>query len=132
IISIMAHSTNVRCNGLQAAIGFFLKSTNTPKTVCEVLAHGSLSVVATTVSNMLCSLREEQEATLKQLGSSYITSIAYDNLDFKFKPGQTTLANQRMFESITTGLFCQLSHGVEPSHLQYAHQLWDSSPLNDH
>jgi Family of unknown function (DUF6589) len=68
---------------------------------------------------------------LKGLGPSRIMSIVYDNLDFKFKPGQTTLANQSTFESITTGLFFQLGHNVKPGHLRHARLLWESSPLND-
>ncbi|KAF9503529.1 hypothetical protein BS47DRAFT_1264867, partial [Hydnum rufescens UP504] len=68
IASIMAHSTNMRCNALQTAIGFFLEASNAPKTVCELLAHSGMSVSAATTSRMLGPLRSQCEMKLKGLG----------------------------------------------------------------
>src|SRR5260370_29770279 len=102
ILSILANSSNTRCNAFQAIQGLFLESVNTPECVINVLAHGGWSISITSVYNMVKSLIEEQCTLLKGLSSTSLFSIAYDNLDFDFKVKEHTIENQGSFESITT------------------------------
>src|SRR5260370_19993780 len=85
ILSIIANSTNSRCNAFQAVQGFFLESTNTPECVINVLAHGGWCVSVPSIANIIQSLTREQSSIIKDLGKYGLCTLVYDNLDFDFK-----------------------------------------------
>ena len=78
----------------------------------NVLTHGGWSVSATSVLNMVWSLTAEQHKIICTLSKDGLCTLAYDNLDFDFKPKEATLENPGAFESITTGTFIPLGHGT--------------------
>ena len=130
ILSILANSTNARCNAFQAVQGFFLESVNTPKHVINVLAHGGWSISSMSICNMVKSLMKEQQTLLKGLSSTGLFSIAYDNLDFDFKAKEPTIEHQGSFESITTATFIPLTHGATQDDLHFSQKIWEESPTN--
>ncbi len=130
ILSILANSTNARCNAFQAVQGFFLESVNTPKHVINVLAHGGWSISLMSICNMVKSLMKEQWTLLKGLSSTRLFSIAYDNLDFDFKAKEPTIEHQGSFESIMTATFIPLTHGATQDDLHFSQKIWEESPTN--
>ncbi|KAF8317294.1 uncharacterized protein EI90DRAFT_2943471, partial [Cantharellus anzutake] len=130
ILSILANSTNSRCNAFQAVQGFFLESVNTPERVINVLAHGGWSVSVMSMMNMVKSLTVERQKIIRDLSKDGLCALAYDNLDFDFKPKEATLENPGTFESITTGTFIPLGHSTTLDDLRFSDELWRKSSLN--
>ena len=75
----------MQCNALQAIIGIFLQSCNTPETVREFLAHVGLSVLPSSINKAISSLSKESENQIRKTGRTLMASYAYDNLDIDLK-----------------------------------------------
>jgi hypothetical protein len=118
ILSTLAQSNNTQCNLMQTAYGFFTSAKNTPASVQEVSAHNGTSISTSAIAQATESVIKEHRMKLKQLGSSGLTGLAFDNLDFLLKVGASSQANRDKFESITTGLFFRLEHGVTKKDLE--------------
>ena len=82
------------------------------------------------VMNMVKSLTAEQWEIIRDLSKNGLCALAYDNLDFDFKPKEASLENPGTFESITTGTFIQLGHGTTLEDLWFSEELWRKSSLN--
>ena len=127
ILSTLAQSNNTQCNLMQTAYGFFTSAKNTLAAVQEVSAHNGTSISTSAIVQATESVIKEHRMKLKQLGSSGLTGLAFDNLDFLLKVGASSQANHDKFESITTRLFFQLKHGVTKKDLEHPHV----SPLSE-
>src|SRR6266436_5143660 len=132
VLSILANSMNSQWNAFQAIQGFFLESVNTPEQVTDVLACGGWSVSVTAIGKMVKSLMMETQQIIQELSKDGLCAIAYDNLDFDFKPKEATIENPSTFESITTGTFILMGHGATLDDLQFSDsdKLWKKSSLN--
>jgi hypothetical protein len=116
------------CNMMQVALSFFMLAKRTPAALREVATHAGWCVSEATMNRMTKSVRLEHQSKLRLQGASWLTSCAWDNLNFHLDVGTTTQANRATFESITTGLIFQLEHGVAREDLQQPHV---SPPLSD-
>ena len=126
----MLQSSNQNCNALQSIIGVFLKSCNAPETVCEFLAHAGLSLSTTSINNAVTNLSREADSKIRELGTSFLTSYAYDNLDIDLKHSVPTLENsQETLIHLTSGTMLPL-HDVALDDLNCSDQLWAKSRLN--
>ena len=103
---------------------------NAPEQVTNVLAHGGWSVSVTTIGKMVKSLTAETWQIIRELSKDGLCAIAYDNLDFDFKPKEATIENPGTFESITTGTFLPLGYGATLDDLRFSDELWKKNPLN--
>ena len=103
---------------MQVALSFFMLAKRTPAALREVAAHAGWCVSEATMNRMVKSVRLEHQNKLRLQGASWLTSGAWDNLDFHLDVGTMTQANRATFESITTGLIFQLEHGVTREDLQ--------------
>src|SRR5258708_23907562 len=97
-----------------------------------MLAHGGWSVSVTAIGKMVKSLMMETQQIIQELSKDGLCAIAYDNLDFNFKPKEATIENPSTFESITTGTFILMGHGATLDNLQFSDsdKLWKKSSLN--
>ncbi|KAF8340420.1 uncharacterized protein EI90DRAFT_2906461, partial [Cantharellus anzutake] len=130
ILSIMANSTNSRCNAFQAVQGFFLESVNAPEHVINVLAHGGWSISVVSIVNIVRALTKERQGEIRKLSRTGLCALAYDNLDFDFSVKEPTVENAGSFASITTGTFIQLTPDTMLDDLCFSKELWEKSPLN--
>jgi len=104
IISIFMQSSNTHYNIPQAILSLFLAAINVPEALREVLAHAGLGVSLLSLEMLLDAIRDDAQRLLKELGLSGLLALAFDNLEIQFKPGETTLTRQTVWESITTGV----------------------------
>jgi hypothetical protein len=126
----MLQSSNQNCNALQSIIGVFLKSCNAPETVCEFLAHAGLSLSMTSINNAVTNLSREAGTKMRELGKSFLTSYAYDNLDIDLKHSVPTLEkSQETLIHLTSGTMLPL-YEVALDDLNCLDQLWAKSRLN--
>ena len=123
VLSILANSMNSWCNAFQAVQGFFLESINTPEQVINMLAHGGWSISVVSVVKMVRSLTVEQQEIIQEFSKDGLCALAYDNLDFDFKLKEAMLENRGTFESITTGTFISLGHGMMLDDLHFSNEL---------
>ena len=72
----------------------------------------------------------ETQQIIRELSKDGLCAIAYDNLDFDFKPKEATIENPGTFESITTGTFIPMGHGATLDDLRFSDELWKKSSLN--
>ena len=80
-LSILMQSTNRSCNTLQTALGIFLHSCGTLETVRELLAHMGLSISTTSINEAISNLSGAAIAETRKIGTSLLTTYAYNNLD---------------------------------------------------
>jgi hypothetical protein len=126
----MLQSSNQNCNALQSIIGVFLKSCNTPETVCKFLAHAGLSLSTTSINTAVTNLSREVGTKIHELGRSFLTSYAYDNLDIDLKHSVPMLEKpQETLIHLTSGTMLPL-HEVTLNDLNCSNQLWAKSHLN--
>src|SRR5258708_3261742 len=130
LISIMLHSSNEHCNAMQVKNAFYLAAGNASKTIHQWAAHIGIAVSPSSISNLQKSLRINQKMYNKTLGATKVINIAYNNCDFKFGVSQSTDLNEWTFESITTGVFLDMSTGILPKDLEYAEHIWEQHPNN--
>ncbi|KAI0090786.1 hypothetical protein BDY19DRAFT_1035348 [Irpex rosettiformis] len=131
IMSIIAFSTNQKCNALAAAMGMFFHSANTPELVVEVFAHAGLSVSTTTIHNMITSLSKSANEEVRKLAKTKVFALAYDNFDMDFKSWSSTIEKPGdTLKHATSALIFPLAHGVAPEDLRHCASLWRTSPLN--
>ena len=129
-MSIMLQSSNQHCNALQSIIGVFLKSCNAPETVCEFLAQAGLLLSVSSINNAITNLSREARIEICELGKSFLSSYAYDNLDIDCKHSVPTLEkSQEMLIHLTSGTMLPL-HKVILNDLNCSNQLWAKSRLN--
>ena len=120
----------MRCNALQAIIGVFLQSCNTPETVREFLAHVGLSVSPSSINKAISSLSKESENQIRKTGQTLMASYAYDNLDIDLKHSAPTIEKgQDTLVHLTTGTMLPL-HDVAPNALNCSKEMWERSELN--
>ena len=120
----------MRCNALQAIIGIFLQSCNTPETMREFLAHVGLSVSPSSINKAISSLSKESENQIRKIGQTLMASYAYDNLDIDLKHSVPTIEKgQETLIHLTTGTMLPL-HDVPPNALDCSKELWEKSELN--
>ncbi|KAJ3576995.1 hypothetical protein NP233_g2 [Leucocoprinus birnbaumii] len=126
-MSVFMHSTNHRCNTLQAMVGLFLQSCCAPETVVELLAHLGLSISTTTIQRAVSSLSAKSAAKIRAAGSTLTTMYAYDNLDFYLKHATPTMENTHDTDltHVTSASEFPLYHGVTPEDLDCGDQLRD-------
>ncbi|KAF8995090.1 hypothetical protein BDQ17DRAFT_1251070, partial [Cyathus striatus] len=130
-LSIMMQSSNQRCNLLQMIVGLFLHSCNVPETAHEFLACIGLSVSVTTINNIISNLSDNAEEKIKSVGSTTLTSYAYDSLDINLKHSVPTVENpEDTLIHLTTGTMLPLQHGVTLNDLNCSDYLWSISPHN--
>src|SRR5260370_32729536 len=130
ILSILANSSNQRCNAFQAIQGFFLDSTNVPRRVIDVLSCGGWSVLVDSIYHMIHSVTDGLKASLRKLSDPGLYAMAYDNLDFQFKTKEPSNQNQGTFSSIPTATFIPLTYVTMLDNLQYSKELEENSSLN--
>ena len=63
-----------------------------------MLAHGGWSVSVTAIGKMVKSLMTEMQQIIWELLKDGLCAIAYDNLDFDFKPKEVTIENPGMLK----------------------------------
>jgi hypothetical protein len=98
--------------------------------VREFLAHAGLSVSTTSINNTITNLSKEAGSKVRELGKSFLTSYAYDNLDIDLKHSVPTLEKpEETLIHLTSGTMLPL-HEVNPGDLDCSDQLWVMSRLN--
>ncbi|KAK7444323.1 hypothetical protein VKT23_015335 [Stygiomarasmius scandens] len=132
VISILTHSTNQRCNYLQAILGIFFHSCSVPEKVIETLSHAGVCIALTTIHHAITSLSAKCTENLKRTVRTLCTMFAYDNFDIKFKVHHPTLENPSTFVSATSATAIPI-YGVTDVNkdvLKWSRAYWDQSPLN--
>lgn len=120
----------MQCNALQAIIGVFLQSCNTPETVREFLAHVGLSVSPSSINKAISNLSKKSESQIRKLGQTLKALYAYDNLDIDLKHSVPTIEKgQETLVHLTTGTMLPL-HDVPPNALNCSNEMWEKSELN--
>ncbi|KAG6849308.1 hypothetical protein H0H93_009576 [Arthromyces matolae] len=102
-------------------------------TVIELMAHLGVSISTTAINLAVSSLSRESYRELQRLGSTLLTSYAYDNVDIDLKstvptmekPGPTLI-------HLTSATLIPLEHNVTADDLDCAQKLWENSSLNRH
>ncbi|EMD37415.1 hypothetical protein CERSUDRAFT_35729, partial [Gelatoporia subvermispora B] len=84
-LSIVAQSTNQKCNALQAMVGIFLHACSTPENVVDLLSRFGLSVSRSTIYSAIKSLSADATKQIKQAGSTLLTGPVYDNFEYESK-----------------------------------------------
>ncbi|KZP09115.1 hypothetical protein FIBSPDRAFT_964223 [Athelia psychrophila] len=130
-ISIMAQSTNQRCNTLQSIVGIFLHSAGTPETVVELMSRLGISLTTTSINNAVSSLSSESVTVIQQVGRTLLAAYAYDNVDIDLKHAMPTgdVLHDTLVH-LTSGTLLQLDHGVTREMLACSELLWKKSKHN--
>lgn len=77
----MMQATNQKCNMLQGLVGIFLQSCNIPDQARDFLVHLGVSASVSTMNRAMKHLSREAFLEMQRLGSTFLASYAYDNLD---------------------------------------------------
>ncbi|KAF9467974.1 hypothetical protein BDZ94DRAFT_1184184, partial [Collybia nuda] len=95
---------DTQCNALQTIVGVFLQSCNTPETVRGFLAHVGLSVLPSSINNVITNLTKESKKRIWRTGQTLMAAYAYDNLDIDLKHSVPTIEKgQETLIHLTTG-----------------------------
>ncbi|KAH7907794.1 hypothetical protein BJ138DRAFT_1159241 [Hygrophoropsis aurantiaca] len=70
ITSIMMQSTNQKCNALEAIMGIFLHSCNTPERAIQALARMGISISIGAIHDAVRSLSRESYGRLRSMGKT--------------------------------------------------------------
>jgi hypothetical protein len=92
----------VHCNALQAVVGLFAHSTNTPTKVIEILAHAGLCIAPLSMNSMTHHLSDEAMKKLKQPLPRMLTMLAIDNLEIFLETEQPKLTNNGTLASLAS------------------------------
>lgn len=123
-------NSNMQCNALQAVIGLFVHSTNTPTKVIEMLAHAGLCIAPSSINLMIQHLSDEALNKLKQLLPGLLNMLAIDNLELQLQTEQPTLTHNGKLASIATATSIPMQPGIQKDDLKLSEQLWQQSSLN--
>lgn len=124
-------STNQKSNALQAVLGVFLHSCNTPQKVEQALAHMGLSVSVNSIHHAVDSLSQKSAIILREMGQSLLVGYAYDNFDIDFKTNIPSIEKSGdTLTHLTSGTLIYLEHGVTREHLRCSKELWETSRVN--
>lgn len=127
----MLQSTNQKCNQLQAVLGIFLHSANTPEKVVDALAHMGISISIDSIHSAIHSMSKETIETLRKMGQTLLVAYAYDNFDIDFKTHLPVVERvQQTLQHLTSGVLIQLEHGVTLDDLKCSDELWEKSSYN--
>ncbi|KAE9409895.1 hypothetical protein BT96DRAFT_1077183, partial [Gymnopus androsaceus JB14] len=132
LISIIAHSSNQRCNYLQSILGIFFHSLSVPEKVIEVLSHAGISIALSTIHNAVTSLSAKSALLVRDVVQTLTAMFAYDNFDIKFKTAQPTAEHPSIFVSATSATTIP-GFGITDANrdaLRWSDAYWDQSPLN--
>jgi hypothetical protein len=130
-ISIMMHSSNQRCNAFQSIMGIFLHSCETLETVLEAFAHMGITISTTAINEAVQSLSKESAVKMKDLGHSFLSLYAYDNLDLDLKHSMPTIEKPGdTLIHLTTGTMIPLHSTITLHDLECCKELWEKSRLN--
>ncbi|EMD35387.1 hypothetical protein CERSUDRAFT_53612, partial [Gelatoporia subvermispora B] len=84
-IALMLHSTNQRCNTLQAMVGVFLHACNAPEAIIDFLSRIGLSISRSAINTAVTSLSAEAIQEIRKLGRTLLSQSAYDNFDVELR-----------------------------------------------
>ncbi|XP_006457028.1 hypothetical protein AGABI2DRAFT_78952 [Agaricus bisporus var. bisporus H97] len=113
------HSTNRRCNTLQAVVGLYLQACGTPEAVIKLVSHLGISISSSSINDAITSLSAKAEEKMQDAASKFTTAYAYDNLDVNLKHGTPTLENshESTIVHLTSASMFPLNHGVTANDL---------------
>ena len=112
-------------------MGIFLHSCETPETVLEALAHMGITISTTAINEAVRSLSKESGAKMKDLGRSFLSLYAYDNLDLDLKHSMPTMEKPGdTLIHLTTGTMIPLHSTITLHDLNCCKELWEKSKLN--
>jgi hypothetical protein len=121
----MMQSTNQKCNSLQALVGIFLQSCHISEQARNFLGHLGISVSATTINQAMKNLSREAYRDMQRLGSTFLTSYAYDNLDVDLPhitPSIETATKDTLVHLTTASMF-PLHHITTKADLDFSDRL---------
>jgi hypothetical protein len=120
-------ATNQKCNSLQSLVGIFLQSCNTSEQTRNFLSHLGVSVSVATINRTMTNLSTEAYHEIQRLGSTMLTSYAYDNLDIDLAhatPTAETTSKDTLVHLTTASMF-PLHPTTTREDLDYSHVLRD-------
>ncbi|KAJ3551068.1 hypothetical protein NMY22_g24 [Coprinellus aureogranulatus] len=130
-LSIMMQSANMRCNSFQMATGAFLHAANTPETACELFSRVGFCTSTTTVDGTTKRLSNDGEVEIRSQGRTFLSLMAFDNLDFEVKPSQPTIEQPHStLVHLTTATMLPLHPEIKLADLDCADEIWKHSIYN--
>jgi hypothetical protein len=124
------NNSNMQCNALQAVVGLFAHSTNTPSRVVELLSRTGLSIAPLSVDRMVQHMSDEAQKKLKELLPQMLSALGYDNLEIRYDTEQPTATNNGKLVGMTTATCIPLRPSVTKDDLRMSQQLWERSEYN--
>ncbi|KAH9855610.1 hypothetical protein C2E23DRAFT_950349 [Lenzites betulinus] len=131
IASMLAQSTNQRCNAFQSTVGVYLHACRASESVVELLSRIGVSISRSAIDSSIISLSNESHISMERLGTTLRAGYAYDNFDQEDKhvvpttekPGGNLL-------HLTSGTILRLDHDVTLDDLRCSNALWEKSRVN--
>jgi hypothetical protein len=128
---MLMQSANMRCNAFQMANGIFLHTANTPETVCDLLSRLGISMSTQTINSSVKTLSNAANVAMQNLGYTFLTAYAYDNLDIEFKHSTPTIEKSGAnLAHLTSATLIPLHPDVELQDVNCADEVWRRSPYN--
>lgn len=110
---------------MQALVGVFLQSCNVSEQTRSFLSHLGVSVSVGTITNAINNLSREAYKEIQRLGSTLLTSYAYDNLDIDLVHSTPTMetSTKDTLVHLTTASMFPLHPTTTKAHLDYSDEL---------
>lgn len=124
------NNSNNQCNALQAVVGLFAHSTNTPSRVVELLSRIGMSIAPPSIDRMVLHLSVEAQKALKERLPNMLDSLAYDSLEIRYDPEQPTATHNGNLVSMTTATCLPLYPGSAKEDLRVSREMWERSEFN--